>query len=241
MIPKKIHYCWFGDKELPKEAKKCIESWKKYMSGFEIIRHDESNFDFKKNLYAKEAYDNKKYAFVSDYARLKIIYDEGGIYFDTDVELIKPLNEEMLKNGFFAKEDRRLINTGIGFAAKKGDKIIKKMLNDYENIHFIFGNGNFDKTSCPIRNTRSIKDDIIKKGNLEYVDDKPIYPEEYFAPLSYKTGILKKTKNTYAVHLGVASWLDEKTKNQLKYRHECIKKYGHFFGVFVYVLTKNNR
>ena len=234
MVPKKIHYCWFGGNELPEDAKKCIASWKKFMPDFEIIRHDESNFDLKSNRYVREAYEKKKYAFVSDYARLKIIYDEGGIYFDTDVELVKPLNDEMLKNGFFAKEDKKLINTGLGFAAKKGDETVKKMLDDYEDIPFILEDGSEDKTSCPIRNTKCVENEIVTENDRKIVGNKPIYPKEYFAPLDWRTGEIKKTENTYAIHYGAASWLKEYERKRLKLRHEHVRKYGKLIGLTIF-------
>jgi hypothetical protein len=234
LIPKKIHYCWFGGKELPEEAKKCIASWKKFMPDFEIIRHDESNFDLKPNRYASEAYENKMYAFVSDYARLRIIYDNGGIYFDTDVELVKPLSNEMLKNGFFAKEDKKHINTGLGFAAKKGDKTVKKMLDDYEDIPFILRDGSEDKTSCPIRNTKAVKNDIRKCKGKEFIDKKPVYPRDYFAPLNFNTGLLNMTENTYAIHLGAASWLGDNIKKRIEKRNVLIKRHGKHIGLFIY-------
>lgn len=234
MIPKKIHYCWFGNNPLPDSAKKCINSWKKHLPDFEIICHNESDYNLKENTYAKEAYDNKKYAFVSDYARLKTIYDEGGIYFDVDVELVRPLNYEMLKNGFFAKENSKHINTGIGFAANKGDKSIKKMLDDYKYISFVKKDGSFDETPCPIRNTNSIKNEIKKRDGFEYIDEKPIYPRDYFAPLDFNTGLLKQTKNTYAIHLGNASWLDDKTRHRILRRNELISKYGKRVGKPLY-------
>lgn len=107
-IPKKIHYCWFGRNPLTESAKKCIESWKKYCPEYEIIEWNENNFDLTENRYAREAYEQKKWAFVSDYARLKIVYEQGGIYMDVDVELIKPLDELTELDGYmgFEKRDR---------------------------------------------------------------------------------------------------------------------------------------
>ena len=233
-MDKVIHYCWFGKKDLPGNAKKCILSWEKFLPGYKIIRWDESNFDVSKNPYTKEAYEKGEYAFVSDYARLKTIYDNGGIYFDTDVELIRPLDAEMLKTGFFAKEDKNYINTGLGFAAERGDKTIKAMLDDYNNIHFIKTDGTTDKTSCPIRNTESIKTRIERINNIEYIDGKPIYPKEYFSPLNWRTGRIKRTKNTFAIHYGNASWVSENIKIRLRERRRCVDKYGKTLGLMVF-------
>ena len=122
MIPKKIHYCWFGKQELSQDAIKCINSWKKFFPDFEIIEWNEKNFNIHLNKYMEEAYKSKKYAFVSDVARLKILYDNGGIYFDVDVEIIKPLSNEMLENGFLAMEDAENINKN-GAVKVKGSSV----------------------------------------------------------------------------------------------------------------------
>ena len=123
-IPKVIHYCWFGKGEMPKLAKKCIKSWEKYCPGFEIICHNEDNFDLSQNRYMCEAYEAGKWAFVSDFARLKIIYDNGGIYLDTDVELIKPIDDLLEGKGFMGFDEKGIVATGLGFGAEKGNEII---------------------------------------------------------------------------------------------------------------------
>ena len=160
-IPKKIHYCWFGRNPLPESAKKCIESWKKYCPEYEIIEWNEDNFDLTENRYAREAYEQKKWAFVSDYARLKIVYEQGGIYMDVDVELIKPLDELTELDGYmgFEKEidGQMWIATGLGFGARAGHPIIGALLKDYEDIPFIKEDGRLDTESCPGRNTRTLR------------------------------------------------------------------------------------
>lgn len=237
MIPKKIHYCWFGGNELPLDAKKCIESWKKNMPDFEIIEWNENNFNVKENKYVEEAYNSKKYAFVSDYARLKILYDKGGIYFDVDVELIKPLTDDILSNGFLAQEDSEHINTGLGFACKRKDKIIKKMLDEYNDICFIT-NEEMDLTPCTIRNTNSIKEQIKTIGSVKMAGDLIIYPKDFFNPLDIKTGILTVTDDTISIHYGSASWLDDIDKNLLNYRQKVIKKHGIRIGKTIYIIRK---
>ena len=160
-IPKKIHYCWFGRNPLPESAKKCIESWKKYCPAYEIIEWNENNFDLTENRYAREAYEQKKWAFVSDYARLKIVYEQGGIYMDVDVELIKPLDELTELDGYmgFEKEidGQMWIATGLGFGARAGHPIVGALLKDYEDIPFIKEDGRLDTESCPGRNTRTLR------------------------------------------------------------------------------------
>ena len=124
MIPKVIHYCWFGGNELPELAMKCIDSWKKFCPDYEIKQWNEKNYDLDSSRYIKEAYKNKKWAFVSDYARLDIIYNNGGIYLDTDVELIGKLDEFLDEKCFLAAEREEYVNTGLGFGAEKGNVVI---------------------------------------------------------------------------------------------------------------------
>ena len=134
MIPKKIHYCWFGNNPLPEKDRKCIESWKKYCPNYEIIRHDENNYDISKNKYMKQAYESKKWGFVPDYARLDIIYNEGGIYLDTDVELTKNLDELLKYDAYMGFEDDIHVSPGLGFGAIKHHEGIKKLyVKPYSN------------------------------------------------------------------------------------------------------------
>ena len=140
-IPKVIHYCWFGGNEMPAAYKKYMESWKRYCPDYEIKLWNEQNFDFSDNLYARQAYEQKKWAFVSDYARLKIIYEFGGIYLDTDVEIIRPLDDLLELKGFLGFQDNKEIATGLGFGAEKGNPVIKAMLADYADAAFILPDG----------------------------------------------------------------------------------------------------
>jgi len=207
MIPKTIHYCWFGGKPLPALASKCIASWRKYCPDYEIIRWDERNFDIHQNLYMKQAYEAKKWAFVSDYARLKIIYDHGGVYFDTDVEVLKPIDDLLEHNCFIGTEKPGTIATGLGFGAVKGHWAIKAMLNEYENEEFI-KNGIEDLTPCPVRNTRPFLALGFKaEDRVETINDCTIYSVEYFCPKDYVTRRLKVTHNTYTIHHFDGSWL----------------------------------
>ncbi len=236
-MKKIIHYCWFGKNELPELAKKCIKSWQKYLPEYEIIEWNEKNFDIKSNKYVEQAYNAGKFAFVSDYARLKIVYDNGGIYFDTDVELIAPIEEKYLKSGYFALEDANLINTGLGFCAEKHNKLLEIMLKDYENINFINDSGKMDLTSCPIRNSMSL---IQQKYNLnnKKIESMYLLSPTYCNPLDYKTGLLNIEDNTFSVHYGAASWLDDQEKKFMRKRHFFIKKYGIRLGYLFYYIYK---
>lgn len=239
-IPKVIHYCWFGENPLPKSAEKCIKSWKKYCPDYEIIQWNESNFDFSENRYAKEAYEQKKWAFVSDYARLKIIYEHGGIYLDTDVELLKSLNPLLKHDGYMGFQDRLEVASGLGFGACKHHPLIGRLLQDYDNIPFVLENNRLDTTACPTRNTRTLKQ--LGLGNdyktIQNMDGFYIYPPEYFCPYNYLTGFKRKTKNTYSIHHFDASWQTEQQKKNAigrrRYeRHAIIKSYLKRFCKFI--------
>ena len=124
MIPKVIHYCWFGHNPLPERYKEWIKSWKRYCPDYEIVEWNESNYDVTKHPYMRAAYDAKKWGFVSDYARLDIIYENGGIYLDTDVELVKNLDELLYQEGFAGVDSSGRLSTGLGFGARKGLRLI---------------------------------------------------------------------------------------------------------------------
>lgn len=221
-IPKKIHYCWFGGNPLPESVKKCINSWKKFCPDFEIIRWDESNFDVSGNLYAKQALQNKKYAFVSDYARLKILYDNGGIYLDTDVELVKPLDDFLTYSGYMGFEKGRFINeneriyemaSGLGMGAEPENKVIFAMLSDYDNIPFVDEKGNFDTLPCPSRNTFTLKNlGFVTNGEKQVINNFCILPSEYLAPMDFVTRKITITENTYSIHHYDGSYLTGKDK-----------------------------
>lgn len=212
-IPKVIHYIWLGGAPLPKSVRKCIASWKKFCPEYEIKRWDETNLDLGENRYAREAYENKKWAFASDYFRLKIVYEEGGVYLDTDVELIKSLNSLIEKyDGFFGYE-RDCISTGLGFGASKGNKFVRAMLDDYDDIPFILDDGVYDETPCPKRNTipllslglnRKVKDQVIE--NVCFLD------ESVLCPISFFTGEKKITDRTISIHHYDSSWCSDVTK-----------------------------
>ncbi len=212
-IPKIIHYCWFGKNPKPEIVKKCIESWKKYCPDYEIIEWNEDNFDVNINSYVKEAYDNKKWAFVTDYVRLWILYNYGGIYFDTDVEIIKNIDDLLSCDVFLCSEDNYRVSTGLGIGAKKKNAVVKKMLDDYKDIHFLKNDGTFDVTTCRVRNTESIKDLIVNLINHEDCSEENgirFYPPKYFCPYNFNTGELKITNDTYAIHWYSATWLPKR-------------------------------
>lgn len=177
MIDKVIHYCWFGGNQKSDLINRCIESWKKYCPDYQIIEWNESNFDINMFDYTKQAYKEKKYAFVSDVARLYVVYNYGGIYLDTDIELKDSLDDFLDYDGWFNWESNLFINTGLGFGAQKGNKLVKYMLEDYKDKKFYKKNGSIDLTPCPKINTSSLLKyyKIIKRDGTTQVYDNTIF------------------------------------------------------------------
>lgn len=205
-IPKVINYCWFGKGQLPPKAIDCINSWKKYCPDYTIVRWDESNFDVNKYDFTREAYEKKKWAFVTDVARLDIIYNNGGIYLDTDVEIIKNIDDILDNELFIGFENSEYANTGLGFGAIQGNKLVKKNLDVYKEISFNDCNC-ISKIACPIITSKVLIEKGFKmNGKLQTLNGCTIYPVEYFCPMNYDTGKIKITENTYSIHHYTASW-----------------------------------
>lgn len=206
MIPKKIHYCWYGGKPLPKLAEKCLASWRKYCPDYEIIRWDESNTDMESNQYVREAYQAKKWAFITDYVRLKVLYDYGGVYMDTDVQLIAPLDEFLDNPGFSGFENEHQVPTGI-MAAEQGNAFIEILLRDYDNRPFLNVDGTPDLTTNVDTITRLAVEKGLRLNNeLQSVGDFMFYPFDYFCPKDFRTLKVHITKNTVAIHHFAGSW-----------------------------------
>lgn len=219
MIPKIIHYCWFGHNPLPPLAKKCITSWKKYLPDYEIIEWNEDNFDVNGIHYTKEAYQAGKYAFVSDYARFWILYHYGGLYFDTDVEVIKPIDNIISKGPFMGREIFQYesgddINPGLGIGATSGMDIFKEILNVYKTKRFYNNDGTLNLTTVVTVTTKILSNH--EKHQLDngvfQIGGINIYPTEYFCPKNYYTGEIIITPNTVAIHHYDASWKSNKDK-----------------------------
>ena len=204
MVPKIIHYCWFGRGEKTKLAQKCIASWNKYMPDYEIIEWNEDNFDINYNLYTKMCYEQKKYAFLTDYLRLLIIEKQGGIYFDTDVEVVKAFDDLLDCAAFFGFENDKYVNTGEGFGAEAHNFAVQQMLQEYE----VLLDGQHGVIGCPKLNTEALlKYGLIRDGNYQSLNKVNVYPADYFNPRNSATGKLVKTENTYSIHWYSASWL----------------------------------
>lgn len=230
MIPKKIHYCWFGGNPLPQLAKECISSWKKFCPDYEIIEWNEDNYDIGCCTYVREAYMAKKWAFVSDYVRLDVVYRYGGIYLDTDVELIKNLDQLLKFRCFLGAEEIGIINTGLGFGAEAKNKCIELMLKEYNNSHFKISESLYDLTSCPKRNTAPfIKLGFTSENRIQKIEEAIIYPPEYFCPMDYRTGIITITDETRSIHHYTASW----TTKEDRFYHHISQKLQCLFGKII--------
>ena len=208
-IPKIIHYCWFGGNPLPELAQQCISSWKKYCPDFEIKEWNEDNFNLDFNDYVREAYAAKKWAFVSDVARLYALVTYGGVYMDTDVEVIRPLDELLNNSAFSGFESNTQIPTGL-MACVKGNKIFQEFLDDYKGCHFIREDGSYDMTTNVSRITNiCLKYGLKQNNTLQCVNGFTLYPKDYLCPKDLETKEVHITINTYAIHHFDGSWHSE--------------------------------
>lgn len=223
MIPKKIHYCWFGKNPLPELAIKCINSWKEHFSDYEIIEWNESNFDVNVIPYTAEAYRLKKYAFVSDYARFWILYKYGGIYFDTDVEVIKNIDDIVSRGAFMGCELAPINNgplvpiiaPGLGMGAPAGHILYKEVLDYYQKNHFMSLKGRITGTVVQIVSSILLGDKTVNLYNIVKLKDVYIYPNDYFCPMIALTRETNITDNTRSIHHYTATWKNNKS-NRLK-------------------------
>lgn len=213
MIPKIIHYCWFGKGTMPELALKCLESWKMHLPEYQIIEWNEENFDVNMFRFSSEAYKERKFAFVSDVCRLYALKNMGGIYLDTDVEFLRPLDEEILKNEAFAGfEDNLLLSSAI-MGSEKDGKWINDLLNYYHDRSFYLADGSYDvnpNTEIITDFMKAVKNVQINNTFQKLVGYCTIYPSEYFCPKSWKTLKIKRTDNTYCIHHFAGSWLHDK-------------------------------
>ncbi|UPW83708.1 glycosyltransferase family 32 protein [Lysinibacillus sp. Ag94] len=217
MIPKKIHYCWFGGKELDEKSKACIASWKKFLPGYEIIEWNEKNFDLNQHDFVREAYDQKKYAFVTDYVRLFVLYHYGGIYMDTDVEVVKSLDDLLINKAFTGVERGEYCITGT-LGAEQYHPWVEKLLKYYDGRSFFLENGELDTTTNTVIITTITKESYgWKEGNkLSKLDDGiVIYPFDFLCAKNGMTNKYLITDNTYTIHHFNGSW-ETNSKKLLK-------------------------
>lgn len=225
-IPKVIHYCWFGKKEIPEKNKRCIESWKKYCPDYEIMEWNETNYDLKKNRYMYQAYQMKKYGYVPDYARIDLLYQHGGIYFDTDVELIKNIDELLYLQGFASFEEYPMVNFGGGSGSIRGLKILKDILEYRERIDFIGRNGECNLLTCGYYETVPLLEQGLKPDNtVQHVKGLTILTSDYFHVKSSVTKEIHIKEKTMGIHDFDWSWVTERQKQEQSRTSEIVRQY----------------
>lgn len=221
MIPRIIHYCWFGRKPLPPESVQCIESWKKYCPEYQIIEWNEDNFDIESCKYISDAYKEKKYAFVSDYARFYVLYKYGGVYLDTDVELIKPLDTILEKGPFLGCENTAVegkrryqlrVAPGLAMGGEAGHHFYKEMMDFYQNQSFYKADGSLNLITIVQYTSDKLRDyGLVDEDRIQHVCGITIYPKEYFCPIDHVNDLVI-TDNTVSIHHYAGSWLPKRER-----------------------------
>ena len=220
MIPKVIHYCWFGRNSLPASAQKCIASWRKYLPDYKIKEWNEDNFDVNIIPYTQQAYEAKKYAFVSDYARFWVLYHYGGLYFDTDVEVIKSF-DDIVDNGAFmgleidgTKEGSKIaINPGLGLGAEAGLPIYQEILKRFAKLDYYGKDGRQNNyTMIPMVTDLFLRNGLLANGQIQTLSSVTIYPQFFFNPYNDMTGELAVTSDSHSIHWYSATWMESKSK-----------------------------
>ena len=227
MIPKIIHYCWFGRGEKPELAKKCIASWKKFCPDFEICEWNEDNCDYLAMPFMAEAYAAKKYAFVSDVMRLVVLEQYGGVYFDTDVEVLRDISPLLIDEGFLGFENEQFVNSGQVMAAVPHQPVVQAMIEEYKKLHFTNADGSLNAVGCPHLNTDVMERfGLVRNGREQMVAGIHVYPADYYNPLDSVTGKLSKTEYTYSIHWYSMSWLPKYIRLRSKIVRFCKRTLG---------------
>ena len=228
LIPKKIHYCWFGRNTIPIELQRCIDSWKRFCPDYEIIRWDEDNYDIHKSLYMDQAYAHKKWGFIPDYARLDILYQYGGIYLDTDVELIRNLDELLNQPAFCGIENWGTVNFGGCSGAQPGNAIVGAILESRKDVRFIEEDGLLNQKTCGWYETGPlIKEGLRLNGTTQVIADgmMTVYAAEFFHPFDYMSGETMITENTFSIHHFSGSWLGGEAAEARKRTRQRYRKF----------------
>ena len=213
VIPRKLHYMWLGGNPIPDNLKKCMESWNKYCPGYEIIEWNENNYNIAKNSYMKQAYEAKAYGFVPDYARLDILYNEGGFYLDTDVEIKRNIDDLRYQEAFCGVEKWQVINFGGLSGAMKGNPMIRAFLDARENILFCDDNGILNRNTCGFYDTKvALRYGYMISGETQTINGMNVYAYDYFHPYDYMSRTVNETEHTYSIHWFNGGWLDGKMK-----------------------------
>lgn len=216
-IPKIIHYCWFGGNPKPKLAQRCIKSWEKHCPDYEIVEWNEDTFDLSTAPnYVQQAMAAGRWAFVSDYVRLRALTEQGGVYMDTDVELIKPLDPYLKNQAFAGFEHAERIQTGL-LACERDFPLFREFMEYYDCASFLKPDGTPDTTTnVQILSNLCLEKGLICNDRLQTVAGLTIYPKEVFCPVDFDTRVLKKTRKTVAIHWFSGSWQTEEVRQYLE-------------------------
>lgn len=211
LIPKTIHYCWFGGGELSELYKRCIDSWKHYCPDYRLQKWDETNCDINETVFTKQAYEAGKMGFVPDYFRLKIIYEHGGIYLDTDVEVLRNLDDLLYNHAFCGLQRPGEVGLGLGFGACAGNKLLYRLMRRYIRMPFIREDGKIDQTASCIYQTADLMEEGMQYGNkIQKLHEMTIYPTEVLSPMNCITEECHISDNSYMTHYYDGSWVDGK-------------------------------
>ena len=223
-IPKVIHYCWFGGSTLPEQARRCIASWRRFLPDYEIKEWNEQNFNVYQSVYSAEAYRLKSFAHVSDYARFWILYHYGGIYFDVDIEVIKPLDDIISKQSFMGFECQEgtvydnpngNVNPGLGMGCYQGHPFFGKIVDYYEHIHYVRWNGrNSGNVTHHVTKFLDFEHKKVRDGNVIEVSGLFVYPIDYFCPFDCYRRQMQITENTRSIHHYMATWVERTNRWQ---------------------------
>ncbi len=239
-IPKIIHYFGVGKGESKKQYQRYIDGWRRLCPDFKIERWDESNFDVTANRFAKEAYDNGCWAFVSDYARLKVLYEYGGIQLDTDVEMLKSYSDLLCYEGFIGFESDEMVNDGQAFGVIPHHPIVKEMLDMYEGMSFVNEDGSFNQLLSPDARTEVLKRHGLKTdGSRQNIEGIEVFPVDYFCPMDFYSRKIKRTPNTYSIHHFAASWHSRWVKKDMKRKNFFCALFGTEKGLKIFKKYKN--
>ena len=239
-IPKIIHYCWVGGNPKPQSVLYCIESWKRCCPDYEIREWNETNYDFTKNEYMHQAYEAKKWGFVPDYARLDIIYEHGGIYLDTDVEMVRSFDELLENECFFGFENtgdgEYFVNCGHGFGAVPRHEAVKQTRDLYEHLTFTNDDGSLNMLASPYYTTQSLRQmGLVQENRDQELSGVQIYASDVLCPKNFRTGQMVKTPRTVSIHHFTASWVDEKIKAEMAHQQKIRSRFGNRLGGYVLV------
>ncbi len=223
-IPPVLHYCWFGRQALPDRYKEYIDSWRRYCPDYEIIEWNEDNCDIGETAFTKEAYEAGKFGFVPDYFRLKIIYENGGIYLDTDIELLKNLDDLRYNEGYCGLQCPGEAACGLGFGAVKGNRVVESLMERYKQMHFLKPDGSFDETISPVYQTRDMKKmGMNLSGGVQNIDGMTVYPVEVLSPKNIITGETYITPHSYSIHHYDGTWVSGERLARKKKRQKDVQ------------------